>query len=58
MPLLHCEKCHHEWEGRKNSKCKWCNNNSYILEEKTPLEESFFGENIKEAIRVLKEIFK
>ena len=39
MPLMHCNKCHHEWEGSKRSKCDWCSSKGYILEEKTPLEK-------------------
>jgi len=46
VPLLHCKKCHHEWEGRENSKCDWCGGNSYILEEVTPFERSL--ESIRE----------
>lgn len=38
MPLLHCKKCHHEWEGNKDSICDWCGGGSFILEEETPLE--------------------
>jgi len=38
MPLLHCYGCHHEWEGTKKSKCDWCGEDSYVLEEVTPFE--------------------
>jgi len=38
MPLLHCNKCHYEWEGGITSKCAWCGNEGHVLEEKTPLE--------------------
>jgi hypothetical protein len=43
MPLYHCVKCHHEWEGIKRSGlepiCDWCGAHGFILEEKTPLEK-------------------
>ena len=38
MPIYKCEVCHHEWEGH-NPKCDWCGGDSYILEEKTPVEK-------------------
>ncbi len=38
MPLLHCNKCHHELEGNKDTKCDWCGSKTYILEDKTALE--------------------
>lgn len=38
MSLLHCKKCHHEWEGEENSKCDWCGSDSFILVKTTPLE--------------------
>jgi len=38
MPLLHCDNCHHEWEGEKGSKCDWCGGGSYVLELRTALE--------------------
>lgn len=40
MPYLHCNRCHHEWEGHKNSKCDWCMSNGYVLEKETPLEKA------------------
>ena len=55
MPLLHCNKCHHEWEGNPISKCDWCNNDGYILEEKTVIEEAFFGEHIREVIKMFRD---
>jgi len=34
MFILHCSKCHHEWQGfDKNEKCDWCGAKSYILGE-------------------------
>jgi hypothetical protein len=39
MPLLHCKKCHHEWEGKNDSTCDWCGAEGYILEEQTDLEK-------------------
>jgi hypothetical protein len=41
MPLLHCKKCHHEWEGESDSKCDWCGADGYILTEQTDLERFF-----------------
>ena len=38
MPWLHCDKCHHEWDGRITSKCAWCGASGHVLEEKTPFE--------------------
>lgn len=39
MPLYHCTKCQHEWEGTKNMDvCDWCGAPGYILVEATPLE--------------------
>ena len=51
MPLLHCEDCHHEWEGSRDSKCDWCGGESYVLEPQTSLERALsihdVGEDIK-----------
>jgi hypothetical protein len=41
MPLLHCKKCHHEWEGESHSICDWCGAESFMLEEETPFEKLF-----------------
>jgi hypothetical protein len=39
MPLYHCTKCHHEWEGGKRDNiCAWCKAKGYILRKKTALE--------------------
>lgn len=38
MPLLHCDSCHHEWEGLKDSPCTWCSASSHVLKEETELE--------------------
>ena len=42
MPLYHCSCCHHEFERIPDNPltqlCDWCGAPSYILEEKTPLE--------------------
>jgi Zn finger protein HypA/HybF involved in hydrogenase expression len=33
--LLHCNKCHHEWESTtKEDRCSWCGATSYVLEKK------------------------
>jgi hypothetical protein len=42
MPLLHCTKCHHEWEGQSLEKCDWCGADSYILAEQTDLEKFLY----------------
>lgn len=42
MPLLHCVKCHHEWETAVVEGlapiCDWCGAHGYVLDEETPLE--------------------
>jgi hypothetical protein len=40
MPLLHCQHCHHEWEGRRESVCDWCGSSSFVLSETTPFESA------------------
>lgn len=41
MSLLHCKKCHHEFESAdKDAKCDWCGEDSYILETQTALEKA------------------
>jgi len=40
MPLMHCSKCHHEWESvDKESRCDWCGADGKVLEDKTSLEK-------------------
>ena len=39
MPLLHCTRCHHEWEGSKKSLCDWCGGDSRILQEESDFEK-------------------
>jgi hypothetical protein len=39
MPLLHCKDCHHEWEGKKSSRCDWCGGKSYVLQEVSDFEK-------------------
>ena len=56
MPLYHCSKCHHEWEGKNIIKCDWCGSfNSYILEKRTKLEK-FIEDGL--IYKVLNEINK
>jgi len=31
--ILHCSKCHHEWEGEEGENCDWCGADSYPLDE-------------------------
>lgn len=42
MPLLHCVKCHHEWETAEikglDAICDWCGSHAYVLDKTTPLE--------------------
>lgn len=50
MPLLHCKKCMHEWEGRKGSKCDWCGGKGYILQEETQFE-NFVRYHLKDFVK-------
>ena len=54
MPLLHCKKCHHEWEGKNDSICDWCGAEGYILEEQTDLEKLLHD---KQKLRELMNLF-
>lgn len=39
MPLWHCNKCHHEWEGTEDHNvCDWCKDDGHIIEKVTPFE--------------------
>jgi hypothetical protein len=38
MPLLHCTKCHHEWEGDKCDMCDWCGAHGKVIAEETQFE--------------------
>lgn len=32
MFILHCQKCHHEWQAvEEDEKCDWCGSDSYTL---------------------------
>ena len=54
MPLYHCDKCHHEFEGSKEElKCDWCGASAHIIKEKTELE--IFLESMKNERRILSE---
>jgi NAD-dependent SIR2 family protein deacetylase len=61
MPYFHCNSCHHEFEGYPekkgaectNPKCDWCGGDSYILEEKTPLEKMCEGDTIEKMLKEL-----
>ncbi len=40
MPLVHCQKCHHEWEAAsKDELCDWCGKPGTVIAEKTFLEK-------------------
>ena len=58
MPYLGCKSCHHEWESGTGDyarkKCDWCGGDSYILEEKTPLEKM----DTKAILKVLEDLNK
>jgi hypothetical protein len=59
MPLLHCKKCHHEWEGEFHSKCDWFGAESYILEELTDLEELLHNKDkLIEIIELIRKMWK
>lgn len=47
MPILHCLKCHHEWEGRAHSVCDWCGAGARILREQSELE-AMLGKRAKD----------
>lgn len=54
MPLFHCIKCHHEWESVKTeTKCEWCDGDSYMINEVTPLEKFISG--VAELIRKIEK---
>lgn len=48
MPLYHCLKCHHEWEGGKTT-CDWCGADGHIIQEETDLEK--YCRELKEHIQ-------
>ena len=40
MPLLHCNKCQHEYEAAtKEELCDWCGSDGKVLAEKTDIEK-------------------
>lgn len=40
MPLWHCARCHHEWEGMdRDSTCDWCFSIGYKIDEETPFDK-------------------
>ena len=55
MPLMHCRKCHHEWEGQKLSKCDWCGAESVVLKAQTELEAMTQSDWWKDFIANLKK---
>jgi hypothetical protein len=44
MPVLHCDRCHHEWETCASKElarlagCSWRGGGAYVLADDTPLE--------------------
>jgi len=54
--LLHCKKCHHEWEciGIDDRICNWCGGGSNILESETPLEKFILSrEDLIEKVKII-----
>lgn len=49
MPIKHCSKCHHEWEGHENI-CDWCGAEGYIIQKKSELEK-FLEQDLKVIIK-------
>ena len=35
MPVLHCDDCHHEWEGNANTRCAWCSAAGHVIAPQT-----------------------
>jgi hypothetical protein len=55
MPLFHCIKCQHEWEGTLTQDgCDWCGAPGTILETETSLETMLRKNTYKEIIKKLK----
>ena len=53
MPLLHCTKCHHEWEKsnlEKHFVCDWCHSPGKIIEKETPFERFMKIQDIHEML--------
>jgi formate dehydrogenase maturation protein FdhE len=49
MPLYHCNKCQHEWEGIRINiiKCGWCGSEGgYILQEETQFEKFIHNKDL------------
>lgn len=50
LVLLHCTRCHHEWEGTEGGRCDWCDSDSRVIERTTPLgrmmQEIFGGKEV------------
>lgn len=49
---LHCNTCHHEFQGKEGTKCDWCKADSYILSQVeipsfTKIAEEFFASEEK-----------
>jgi hypothetical protein len=59
MPVIHCKKCHHEWEGKFHSKCDWCGAESYVLEEQSDLENLLYDKDkLRELVEGLRKELK
>ena len=51
MLLLHCKKCHHEWEGDADDRCDWCGAGNIVLQEQTDFEHFLRTYNFKDPLR-------
>ena len=56
MPLMHCSKCHHEWESiDKESLCDWCGAPGKVLEDKTVMEKVDWGQLVERFNKLTEE---
>lgn len=50
MPLMHCNHCHHEFEGSTIDPCGWCNSPAHIIQEQTSFEKMLADKEFLDAI--------
>lgn len=55
MPLLHCNHCHHEFEGNKTDLCGWCDSPAHIIQEQTDLEKMLEEKRLDGILRKFRE---
>lgn len=54
MPLWHCRKCQHEYEGRDAEPCAWCGADApRMLAEETDLERFCRSGRLAEVVDVM-----